>query len=72
MAVELETPSQAFQIASPARTLAIFAEDAGGGGITGPRLGVVVGGMPPQTSGHGASTAGVQHRQCGIVCNELG
>jgi hypothetical protein len=45
IAVDLEQASEAFQMTSRVLALAVFAENVGGGGITGPAPGAVIGGI---------------------------
>jgi hypothetical protein len=71
VAVDLKQSAEAFQMTGRMLALAVLAEEVGGGRMAGPGPWAVVGGITPQASGHGTPAAGVEHRQCGIVRNDL-
>ena len=72
IAFNLEQATEALKVTGRMLALAVFAEDIGGGRMTGPRPSTVVAGITLQAPGHGAPATGVQHRQSGIVGNDLG
>ena len=72
VAIGLQQTAEALQMVGRMLALAIFAVDISGGGMTGSVPGPVVDRVAPEPSGLRPASAGIQHRQGGVVGEHFG
>jgi hypothetical protein len=72
VAIDLEKTTEPFQVNGGVLTLAVFAVNISGGGLTGTAPGPVIDRVAPQPSGLRLSLARIEHRQRRVIGEDFG